>query len=142
MLGDGLKCLYKDAGKWTDDCGDGKAIILYALLGIGKEKYLSFPIADGNKWKFSFTDSEGHDFKGEAVVAQPEEVGVARKTFEAFRIERESEYRGGHGGGPETVLYWYAPACKCIPSIKLESGGHSWGEALMEMKITNYKVAE
>jgi len=140
VVGGGLKCLYKDGRKWTDNCGDGKAIILDALLGIGKEKYLSFPIAVGSRWKYSFTDSEGHVFSGEAVVAQPEKVGVAGKTFTAFRIERDGQYRGGHRGGPESVLYWYAPACKCIPIVKLKSGAHSWGEALMEIKLTNFEI--
>ena len=130
VLGDGLKCLYKEAGKWTDDCDNGKGVILDALLGIGKEKYLSFPIAVGSRWKFSFTDFRRHCYAGEAVVSQREKVSVAGKTFEAFRIERESEYRGKACSGSThlvTILYWYAPACKCIPSVKLKSGGHDWG---------------
>ena len=53
----GFICTYKDAGKWTDNCGEAKGIILNALLGIGEEKYLSFPTAEGNRWKYSFSDS-------------------------------------------------------------------------------------
>ena len=140
----GFKCTYKDAGKWTDNCGEAKGIILNALLGIGEEKYLNFPMTAGNKWKYSFPDSEGRDFSGESALVKSEKITVAAKKFDAYRIKRKGSWTSmsGHHSGPVSVLYWYALGCKCIPKLKLQSSGHSYGSALMEMKITNYKVAD
>lgn len=140
----GMKCLYKDAGKWTKSCEEAEVIILNTFLGLGEERYLRFPIAVADKWKYSFTDSEGRKFTGESVVAQFDKITVAGRTLDAYRLKRQSEWisRGDRHQGTISVDYSYAPECKCIPSLKLESGGHSWGAALMEIKLTTFKITK
>ena len=135
---DGFKCLYRDVGKWTDNCGDAKEVILNVVLGVGKDKYLRFPISVGKKWKFS---SEGHSGRhgGESQVNQIEKIAVAGKELASYRIEHLGEWRGRRHSGSQSVLYWYAPACKCIPKLKIESEGDTWGSELVEVKLTRFK---
>jgi len=126
----GFKCLYKDAEKWTDDCGEAKKTVLEALFGVGERKFLDFPISVGKRWKFSF-----RRHSGEAVITQAETIRAAGKTLRAYRIERE-----GWGGHPESTTYWYAPDCKCISKFKHETTGHTWGSSLVEIQLTNFEV--
>jgi len=131
VVQDGFKCLYKEAGKWTDDCGEAKKTVLEVLFGIGKRKFLEFPISVGKRWEYSF-----RRHSGEAVITQAETIKAAGKTLRAYRIERE-------GSGPhssESTLYWYTPDCKCISKFKHETSGQSHGSTLVEIQLTNFAV--
>ncbi len=131
VVQDGFKCLYKEAGKWTDNCGEAREPVLETIIGVGDHKYLEFPISVGKRWKFSF-----RRHSGEAVITQAETIRAAGKTLRAYRIEREGS--GYHL--TESTLYWYAPDCKCISKFKHETTGHTWGSDLVEIHLTKFEL--
>ena len=139
VVQDGIKCLYKDGGKWTDNCGEAKEIVLETLLGTGNYKYLDFPLSVGKRWKYS-----GWYSAGVSVITQTETITVAGNTLPAYRIKREGEWRSRRGrhSGPVDVLYWYAPACKCIPKFTHKSQGHAAGKEIIEINLINYRTTK